>query len=782
LKEDVEEVKEEARKMEQQIAKLQESLRQSKLQPYTDKDIEPYMERDIDDMKAKYKIEYQKHEIRKVNSNGRIVLEEVDVEEFAVKLRMSDQRPAMETLRGKADRYFEQLEGKRGSYIEMDELIEKNKRVTFVTGIAGSGKSVLVNQMTYKWANGELFNEFKVCITFECRELNYFALNEGSGLETHKMIIEFLNHKFGFYVKDSKNTLFIVDGFDELFDSNESDSIISKLLDLKKSKYQESKIIITGRPHIDNMLKKHGGGNLGGLRKVEILGLSKEQIDEYIHKFASSDEEVAKITKVKDSSKSNVKLYNVPQFLSSICCVALLSEETEIKNAAELYCWTTYLMFRQHADKDGSRDKNIPDIFKEYSKVLLVLSKICHELLNKNSIIFEGNIECNFDKIEKGNEFLSSLFVDVSNDFKERKQFKHLTLMEFLSAIYVCTTKRRKTIIKNILKKRSYQVLFFYCQLMSGLMYDGIIKNLFTNALNLEESDAKSFFCNILKLVRECVGDKYGESFELSIDVIMCLINNDVVSKQFILSIVNQLSFKKVGRSSSSSRRKWIEMMKPLTVDFECSNDELKKAFENVHFEVFNVFELNELMYAKYFGSVYEIKLNGRMAIIATTVKDIHKEIDGIIEWVKVKRVCIWKCKLDDKDVDDNITTTTKLELLQIDNCDVTEQGFFNLCKWMITVEGFELRNIKEITVDWWNVLVEVIVNAKEMKDGDLALKELWIIDCPFMNDEIKEKIVQCGITLNVDHKVMHPPQPISLPSPKNRSPAQSGNRLCILI
>jgi len=703
---------------------------------------QPCTEKDIDDMTAKYKSTHQTHEIHKVDYNGRIILEEMKVEEFAVTLTMSDPKPAMKTLRGEADRYFEQLEGKRGCYIEMDELIDENKRITFITAIAGSGKSVLAKQMTYKWANGELFNEFKVCITFECRELNYFALRKGKGFEKDELIVEFLKDKFGFYVKDSKNTLFIVDGFDELYDSDKDDSIMAQLLDRTKSKYQDSKIIITGRPHIETMLKKHGGGNMGGLRKVEILGLSNEQIDEYIRKFASSDEEVAKIKKVKDSSKSSLNLCHVPQFLNSICCVALLSDETEIKNAAELYCWSCYLLFRQHADKGGSRDKKSPEIFNEYSKALLVLSKVCHELLNKNSIIFEENIESQFGNIGKGNEFLSSLFVDVSGELNQRKQFKHLSLMEFLSAIYVCTAKEHDEIIKDILKKRSYQVLFFYCELMSGLMYKGIIKNLFTNALNLEESDAKSFFCNILKLVRECVGDKYGESFELSIDVIMCLINNDVVSKQFILSIVNQLSFKKVGRSSSSSRRKWIEMMKPLTVDFECSNDELKKAFENVHFEVFNVFELNELMYAKYFGSVYEIKLNGRMAIIATTVKDIHKEIDGIIEWVKVKRVCIWKCKLDDKDVDDNITTTTKLELLQIDNCDVTEQGFFNLCKWMITVEGFELRNIKEITVDWWNVLVEVIVNAKEMKDGDLALKELWIIDCPFMNDEIKEKVI----------------------------------------
>ena len=698
-------------------------------------------------MKAKYKIKHQKHEIHKVDPNGRIVLEEVDVEEFAVKLRMSDPMPAMETLRGEADRYFEQLEGKRGCYIEMPELIDKNKRVTFVSGIAGSGKSVVVKQMTYKWANGELFNEFKVCMTFECRELNYFASSEGSGLKTHKMIVEFLKDKFGFYVKDSKNTLFIVDGFDELYDSDKDDSIMAQLLDRTKSKYQESTIIITGRPHIEDMLKKHGGGNMGGLRKVEIIGLSNEQIDEYIHKFASSDEnKEAKIKKVKDSSNNSVKLCHVPQFLNSICCVALLSEETEIRNAAELYSWSTYLMFRQHADKDGSRDKKSPEIFNEYSKVLLVLSKICHELLNKNSIIFDGNIELKFDKIEKGNEFLSSLFVDVSNEFKERKQFKHLTLMEFLSAIYACTANERDEVIKDILSKRSDQVLFFYCQLMSGLLYDGIIKNLFTNALKLEESDAKSFFCNILKLVRECDGDD-DELFGLSVDVIMCLMNADVISKQFILSIVNQLSFRRVGGDNSS--RKWIEMMKRLAVDFECSNDELKKAFKNVrfgwfrvNFEVFKVNNLNELKYAKYFGSVYQIMLNGGYMAEIMTVRDIRKEIDEINEWVKVKRVRIWNCKLEDKDIDDEITKSSKLEWLWISFCYVTEKGFYNLCKWMITVEKFDLNNIEEMKVEWWNVLGDVIVNAKEKNDGDLALKELEIIGCPLMNDEVKEKVI----------------------------------------
>ena len=220
-------------------------------------------------MKAKYKAKYRKHEIHKVDCNRRIVLKEVDVEEFAVKLMMCDPMPAMETFRGEVDRYFKQLEGSRGSDIEMSDLIDKKNRVTFVTAIAGSGKSVLVKQMTYKWANGELFKDFKVCISFECRELNNFELSEGEKYKKHELIIEFIKSQFDFDVKDSKNVLFIVDGIDELKGISKKDSIISQLIDLKKSKYPESKIIITGRPHIENMLIKHGGGNMGVYERLK---------------------------------------------------------------------------------------------------------------------------------------------------------------------------------------------------------------------------------------------------------------------------------------------------------------------------------------------------------------------------------------------------------------------------------------------------------------------------------------------------------------------------------
>ena len=670
----------------------------------------------------------------------------MNIKDFAVKLKIGDIERAEETMRGEFRRYIQRLEGRGDSDVELSDLIDKKNRIVFIPGLPGIGKSVLVKQLTYKWAKGTLFQEYKLCITFECRELNEFIINEGKRLEKHELVIEFLKLRFSFEFNSKDNVLFIVDGLDELYDINAEESIIWQLLDVKISNYPRAKLIITGRPHVENILFRQSK-DAGGVRTVEIDGLSDKQIEEYIRKFASFDHEmILKINKARDSSKDNLKPINIPQILNSFCCVAILSEECKVHNEAELYCWSLYLLLKQHVEKDGSRDKRIPDIFTEYSKDLMVLGKICHILLNKNTIVFEGNTE--FDCIDKGKEFLKGLFVDVSDDFCEKKQFKHLTLMEFLSAVYVCTIENPTEIIKDLLWKRLDQTLLFDCQLISGLMYDGIIREMFKSAANLQDINCYNFFCNILKLVRSYVKGLYDddveESFALSIDVIMCLMNKDVIKKQFLLAIINKLSFKNVGSIfSDKGTRKLIRMIKLLIQDFNCTDIELKKAFENVHFWEFIAIEFNELQYAKFLASADWVILYGIKKAKTTTVKDICKKIDEINEYVNCRKVTIWNRNLQYVDFEDEITESSKLELLQILSCNLNEQSFINLSNWIITsfVEEFQLHKIKDMKGEWWNILVDIIENAKEKNDGYLALKRLKIKDCSLMKDEIKKKV-----------------------------------------
>ena len=690
-----------------------------------------------DELKAKYKSQYAKHKIHRVNSNHKIVLKDMNVEEFAVELKLVDIERPVGTMRGELRRRNERSEGMRCSNVMMSDIIDEDKRIVFIRGLPGAGKSVLVKQMTYKWADGELFQQFDLCITFECRELNYFMQNEGKHVKKHKKFAEFVKSRFNYFeFKSKSNVLFIVDGLEELKDifDHTDDSIIWQLLDVKMPHFSRAKLIITGMPHVENILFCQNK-DTRGIRIVEIDGVREKQIEEYVKKFASPDDElVEKINKAIDSSKSNLKKINYPQILNAFCCMASISDELKVHNETELYCWSFYLLLKQHAEKDGTTDKEIPEIFKEYSEDVLALSRICHKLLNKNTNIIEGESE--FCDIGKGNEFLEGLFVDVSDDFHTKKQFKHLTLMEFLSAVYVCTIENPTEIIKDILEKRLDQVLLFNCQLIAGLMYDGIIKEMFKNAANLKEVNCENFFHLVLTLVRKCVADEYeAESFKLSIDVIMCLMNKDVIKKQFILSIVNQLNFRDVTYSSN----KLIEMMKGLLNDFGCGDGELKRAFENIYFQFFVVTEVNCLKFAKFLASVDWISLDGCRATITTSVKYIKFSIS---ECRNLSRVSILNCELQDADLKEEITECPKLEELQIWDCDVSEQSFLHICKWIINVRQVELSRTRGMEGEWWSRMLEAIVRAKENNHADVALTMLNIERCPLMNDEMKNKVI----------------------------------------
>ena len=119
-------------------------------------------------------------------------MKEVKVDEFAVKLRINDTTPPSNAFKDEKSRHLELLEGMKGKHFDLSELINHNDRVTYICAIPGMGKSVLSKQLTYRWANGKIYTNYKFCIMMECRDINYFVLNEGTGLKKHEIFSEFL--------------------------------------------------------------------------------------------------------------------------------------------------------------------------------------------------------------------------------------------------------------------------------------------------------------------------------------------------------------------------------------------------------------------------------------------------------------------------------------------------------------------------------------------------------------------------------------------------------------
>jgi len=218
------------------------------------------------ELKEIYRSQYGKHIVHKVDINGKkIVLREETIDDFAVELKIIDILSPMDTFTNETRRYCESFEGmSRGKKIDVSTLLDSNERVTFIRGLAGMGKSVLSKQLAHWWELGKIYKDFELCIMFECRDINKFVANEGRHFETYELLNEFIKSEFKFDVLDGKRIFFLVDGLDELLDIKSNNSIIWQLLDIKNSKYSKSKVIITGRPHVEDKLSRNDR-QMGGL-------------------------------------------------------------------------------------------------------------------------------------------------------------------------------------------------------------------------------------------------------------------------------------------------------------------------------------------------------------------------------------------------------------------------------------------------------------------------------------------------------------------------------------
>ena len=612
-------------------------------------------------------------------------------------------------------RYLENLKNFTSDDFDISELNDKDSRVTFIRGVAGMGKSVLAKQLTVWWANGDMYTNFKLCIMFQCRDLNFFQRSKGANLEKHEVFGEFLKSICNFELGDGEGILFVVDGLDELYDINTSESIIAQLVDLGVSKFINSKIVITGRPHVEEKLVEHGN-EMGGLQTVQIQGLNDDQIDEYISKFSSLQDNITAINKSKEASKRSLPILHVPQFLNAFCCVAILTAGKAIHNEAELYSWTVYLLLLEHANKSGSLNKTVSEIFKEYSEALMALSKLCHKLLNENKIIFEGDVESLVKNIKTGKNFIKSLFIDVSDNLQRKFEFQHLSVMEFFAALFICNNESPKKIIEENLEKGFIEVVSFACRLIAGVSSDGIIKDILTNS---SLPTAESFLNDVIKLLNESRLDEETK-FERSIAFLSFFLNKNFKDKELILSFIKQLRFR--GYSFISYSNNLLSICNHLFEMCACNENDIRLAFANVRIKWFEIDDLNSLQCVKYLD-VERINLRDCKFTVNDFVKQLNEnELAG-----KGENVWLFGCKLDDvEEVDINdIPSYRVLGWLAVWDCKLNASSFQNICELGVLCKAFTLLSQEIKSIDWWEALVIKI--EKRKKHGELKLRDFDI-------------------------------------------------------
>ena len=707
---------------------------------------------------GKVKDQYQRlckhHEIQYVE-NDAIKTKDFPINDFAVKLKMvSSRRKVDKSFKGERGRLLKDLDKATSYDINIDNLIDGKKRVTFVRGIAGIGKSVLAKQIVFGWATGTMYQNFEVCLFFECRDLNRYSHDEGKGFNSKEMLHNFINKKTcDLNIKTEKNVLIVIDGVDELFDIGDENSLIYQFLDIKES-YGEAKIIMTGRPHVENVLDKCGI-TIGGYKVVEMMGLGEEEIKEYIAKFTTCIEEERSsevstlINQTIEASADIRPILCVPQFLNGICCVSIVTGGEGIGNETELYCWTLYLLLKQHLSEreEAMSERTWHKIFASYRQLILVVSEISFKLYSENQIIFKKeDFQPLFDRI-RGDEsikpiakgFFHGLFADKTDNKEEKLMFKHLTLMEFLSAIHVCTVKYPYDVIKRLVSNKSYEIVRYACSLYGGVFQDGIGNELYECVMddkatagsgdeNKKEERAESFLKLALKVLSKSNGE--GEStFLKSIDFIVQFFPRQFNRPSFVKSVLFQL--KSIGdidifRPDAAEQRlllRFFDIIKATAVD----ENSIKEALENTEISLIGKFDKELLTVMKYFGKDVDIQISGKDFNIDDEMMKLIT--DNVIYFATLS---FYDCKFNGPYFKTKQPEHySKLKSLRLTRCEFSNVSFKMFSQWAAVLsESVRLEKCKGFNCEMWEIFGREIDDVRRHKG--LKLKGLDVNEIAF--------------------------------------------------
>ena len=462
-------------------------------------------------LEEKYKTHFKKHTITSVE-NKELDLKNVDLEKFSVDVTVVGQDEIAE-LPNERSQFIDKMHHIRSQRsVELNELVdsEREERVSFIRGLAGIGKTVLAKQIALRWANHTILYNFTHLYVLECRNLN----NETSLDDLLK------REYFADSVPEGSKILFIIDGIDEVVDLEtklkDKNSIIYQLLDKKSDRFVGSKVILTGRPHVQTALKSRQSVDLIGNMKIyEAVGLSENSVNEYIDLFTDKEPEKKKaIQKTVELSPNIRGLMSIPQYLNTLCCVSILTNGKAILNTTELYCWLLFIFFQSHIKDVPS----VSDIFSNYFNFIKIFGKISYELLLKKTIVFNRNDfmeelkELNKDK--KIADIFNVFCIDIGGIRGAPKmQFKHLTLQEYFSSLYCIIEKIEP---KILLENNCFEIITFMCGFYGGKLetqsqVEESMINIFSNELfnrnkRNGEEEGQKFISDVLNALKDGVG------------------------------------------------------------------------------------------------------------------------------------------------------------------------------------------------------------------------------------------------------------------------------------
>ena len=378
------------------------------------------------------------------------------------------------TVRGDMDNILESKE-----VVEYEEVFREYREgaLVLVEGRPGSGKTTLVHKVTRDWATGrKVLQGAKMVFLITLRLLN-FSKKDQSLLEVLEVFYggEVLRKSVEHDVQEcgGKGACFIIDGLDEYQHKNKKESVIHQLIDKKCLPF--SMVIVASRPVATNELRRSCS------RRVEVIGFSKSQINEYVetYPFNGSDKVVSNmVSKLKlylDQHPNILHMCYLPVHAAMICFLFSQLEGNIPHTETQIYeLFTISTLLRQKTRKEEQQQlKYLKDLCGEEEVQFRSICKLaCDMIMNSQQVVSQSDAQVSLS--DATSSVLGLLTVEHTSRYyglEHLYTFHHLTFQEFLAAFHITGLEEQEQ--KHLLTKAKYNiddnlrnVLKFYCGLI----------------------------------------------------------------------------------------------------------------------------------------------------------------------------------------------------------------------------------------------------------------------------------------------------------------------------
>ncbi|XP_050933013.1 uncharacterized protein LOC108896076 isoform X2 [Lates calcarifer] len=348
---------------------------------------------------------------------------------------------------------------------------QRHIRVVLTNGVAGAGKTFSVQKLTLDWAEGLENQDVSLLVLLSFRELNLIRDEQYSLLTLLHVFHPTLQKVTAEKLAVCK-VLFIFDGLDEsrlsldfnnrkvVSDVTQKSSVNELLTNLIQGNLLPSALVwITSRPAAANQIPPSCVD-----RVTEVRGFTDPQKEEYFRR-RSSDEELSNrtISHIKTSRSLHI-MCQIPVFcwITATVLEHMLTTEQRgelPKTMTDLYSHFLLVQTKRKKNKYHEGHETSPQELTEADReVLLKLGRLAFEQLEKGNIMFyqEDLEQCGLDVTEAlvYSGVCTEIFKRESVIFQKTVYcFVHLSVQEFLAAVYIFHLFRKTQVLEDFLGK-----------------------------------------------------------------------------------------------------------------------------------------------------------------------------------------------------------------------------------------------------------------------------------------------------------------------------------------